>query len=201
MIDFFYSIISLPDANYTSKNIEGKSSKEETYLKYCNEISQKFNFSLREQNHFTSMIDITGVKNRFLSFNYQTDVYGNGNEIVDLFIIPCLIALKMVDSDQFNAFVFYNDGTDFVDFLASSKIFSSYLWNKDPNTLKKAAKDIYDCIFVRNEIVESVGITKEPKNIYIREPYKLKEEVNDILSLVSDYSVYEDEETQSTLKK
>ena len=197
---FFYSIISLPDANYTSKNIESKSSKEGTYLKYCNEISQKFNFSLREQNHFTSMIDITGVKNRFLSFNYQTDVYGNGNEIVDFFIIPYLIALKMVDSDQFNAFVYYNDGTDFIDFLASSKIFSSYLWNEDPNTLKKAAKDIYDCIFARNEIVESIVIIKEPKKKYIGKPYKLKTEVNDILSLVSDYSVYEDKDDKATKK-
>lgn len=74
------------------------------------------------------------------------------------------------------------------------------MWNEDPNTLKKAAKDIYDCIFVRNEIVESVGITQEPKNIYIREPYKLKTEVNDILSLVSNDSVYEDKDTKSTKK-
>ena len=197
---FFYSIISLPDANYTSENIQGMSSDEKMYLKYCDEITQKFNFSLREENHFTSMIDITGVKNRFLSSNYHADVFGNGNEIIDFFIIPYLIALKMVDSDQFNDFVFYNDGTDFIDFLASSKIFSSYLWNEDPNTLKKAAKDIYDCIFVRNEIVESVGITQEPKNIYIREPYKLKTEVNDILSLVSNDSVYEDKDTKSTKK-
>ena len=197
---FFYSIISLPDANYTSENIQGMSSEEKMYLKYCDEITQKFNFSLREENHFTSMIDITGVKNRFLSSNYHADVFGNGNEIIDFFIIPYLIALKMVDSDQFNAFVFYNNGTDFIDFLASSKIFSSYLWNDDPNTLKKAAKDIYDCIFARNEIVESVGITKEPKNIYIREPYKLKTEVNDILSLVSNDSVYEDKDTKPTKK-
>ena len=176
------------------------SSDEKMYLKYCDEITQKFNFSLREENHFTSMIDITGVKNRFLSSNYHADVFGNGNEIIDFFIIPYLIALKMVNSNQFNDFVFYNDGTDFIDFLASSKIFSSYLWNEDPNTLKKAAKDIYDCIFVRNEIVESVGITQEPKNIYIREPYKLKTEVNDILSLVSNDSVYEDKDTKSTKK-
>ena len=197
---FFYSIISLPDANYTSENIQGMSSVEKMYLKYCDEITQKFNFSLREENHFTSMIDITGVKNRFLSSNYHADVFGNGNEIIDFFIIPYLIALKMVDSDQFNAFVYYNDGTDFIDFLASSKIFSSYLWNDDPSTLKKAAKDIYDCIFVRNEIVESVGITQEPKNIYIREPYKLKTEVNDILSLVSNDSVYEDKDDKATKK-
>ena len=195
---FFYSIISLPDAIYISENIEGLSSNEKIYLKYCDEISQKFNFSLREQNHFTSMIDITGVKNRFLSFNYQTDVYGNGNEIVDLFIIPYLIALKMINSNQFNDFVFYNDGTDFIDFLASSKIFSSYLWNEDSNTLKKAAKDIYDCIFAKNEIVESIVIIKEPKKKYIWKPYKLKKEVNDILSLVSDYSVYEDKDNKST---
>lgn len=86
------------------------SSEEKMYLKYCDEITQKFNFSLREENHFTSMIDITGVKNRFLSSNYHADIFGNGNEIIDFFIIPYLIALKMVDSDQFNAFVYYNDG-------------------------------------------------------------------------------------------
>ena len=197
---FFYSIISLPDAYYASENIEGLSSDEKMYLKYCDEITQKFNFSLREQNHFTSMIDITGAKNRFLSSNYHADVFGNGNEIVDFFIIPYLIALKMVDSDQFNAFVYYNDGTDFISFLASSKIFLSYLWTDDSNTLKKAAKDIYDCIFVRNEIVESVGIIKEPKKIYIRESYKLKKEVNDILSLVSNDSVYEDKDDKATKK-
>ena len=195
---FFYSIISLPDANYTYKNINDLSSGEKDYLEYCDEISQKFNFSLREQNHFLSMIDITGVKNRFLSFNYQTDVSGNGKEIVDLFIIPYLIALKMVDSDQFNAFVFYNDGKSFIDFLASSKIFSSYLSNDDSNTLKKAAKDIYDCIFDKNENIQSAVITKKPKKIYIAKPYKLKKEVNDILSLVSNYSDYEDEDAKST---
>ena len=195
---FFYSIISLPDANYTYKNIKGLSSSEKVYLKYCEEISQEFLFTLREQNHFLSMIDITGVKNRFSSFNYQTDVLGNGKEIVDLFIIPYLIALKMVDSDQFNAFVFYNDGKSFIDFLASSKIFSSYLWNDDSNTLEKAAMDIYDCIFDKNENIKAAVITKKPKNIYIEEPYKLKKEVNDILSLVSNYSDYEDEDAKST---
>ena len=195
---FFYSIISLPDANYTYKNIKGLSSSEKVYLKYCEEISQEFLFTLREQNHFLSMIDITGVKNRFLSFNYQTDVSGNGKEIVDLFIIPYLIALKMVDSDQFNAFVFYNDGKSFIDFLASSKIFSSYVWNDDSNTLEKAAMDIYDCIFDKNENIKAAVITKKPKNIYIEEPYKLKKEVNDILSLVSNYSDYEDEDAKST---
>ncbi len=195
---FFYSIISLPDANYIYKNIKGLSSSEKVYLKYCEEISQEFLFTLREQNHFLSMIDITGVKNRFLSFNYQTDVLGNGKEIVDLFIIPYLIALKMVDSDQFNDFVFYNDGKYFVNFLASSKIFSSYLWNDDSNTLEKAAMDIYDCIFDKNENIKTAVITKKPKNIYIEEPYKLKKEVNDILSLVSNYSDYEDEDAKST---
>lgn len=195
---FFYSIISLPDANYTYKNIKGLSSSEKVYLKYCEEISQEFLFTLREQNHFLSMIDITGVKNRFLSFNYQTDVLGNGKEIVDLFIIPYLIALKMVDSNQFNAFVFYNDGKSFIDFLSSSKIFSSYLWNDDSNTLEKAAMDIYDCIFAKNENIKTAVITKKPKNIYIEEPYKLKKEVNDILSLVSNYSDYEDEDAKST---
>ncbi len=195
---FFYSIISLPDANYTYKNIKGLSSSEKVYLNYCEEISQEFLFTLREQNHFLSMIDITGVKNRFLSFNYQTDVLGNGKEIVDLFIIPYLIALKMVDSDQFNDFVFYNDGKSFIDFLSSSKIFSSYLWNDDSNTLEKAAMDIYDCIFDKNENIKAAVITKKPKNIYIEEPYKLKKEVNDILSLVSNYSDYEDEDAKST---
>ena len=194
---FFYSIISLPDANYTYKTSR-LFSDEEYYLKYCDEISHELHLTLREQNHFLSMIDITGVKNRFLSFNYQTDVSGNGKEIVDLFIIPYLIALKMVDSDQFNAFVFYNDGKSFIDFLASSKIFSSYLSNDDSNTLKKAAKDIYDCIFAKNENIKAAVITKKPKNIYIEEPYKLKKEVNDILSLVSNYSDYEDEDAKST---
>lgn len=194
---FFYSITSLRDANYTYKTSR-LFSDEEYYLKYCDEISQELHLTLREQNHFLSMIDITGIKNRFLSFNYQTDVSGNGKEIVDLFIIPYLIALKMVDSDQFNTFVFYNDGTDFINFLASSKIFSSYLSNDDSNTLKKAAKDIYDCIFAKNENIKSAVITKKPKNIYIEEPYKLKKEVNDILSLVSNYSDYEDEDAKST---
>ena len=191
---FFYSIISLPDANYTYKDIKDLSSSEKAYLNYCDEISQEFHFTLREQNHFLSMINITGVKNRFLSFNYQTDVLGNGKEIVDLFIIPYLIALKMVDSDQFNDFVFYNDGKYFVNFLASSKIFSRYVWNDDSNTLEKAAMDIYDCIFDKNENIKAAVITKKPKNIYIEEPYKLKKEVNDILSLVSNYSDYEDED-------
>ena len=195
---FFYSIISLPDANYTYKDIKDLSSSEKAYLNYCDEISQEFHFTLREQNHFLSMINITGVKNRFLSGRYYTGVFGNGKEIVDLFIIPYLIALKMVDSDQFNAFVFYNDGKSFIDFLASSKIFSSYLSNDDSNTLKKAAKDIYDCIFDKNENIKAAVITKKPKNIYIEEPYKLKKEVNNILSLVSNYSDYEDEDAKST---
>ena len=197
---FFYSIISLPDANYTYKDIKDLSSSEKAYLNYCDEISQEFHFTLREQNHFLSMINITGVKNRFLSFNYQTDVLGNGKEIVDLFIIPYLIALKMVDSDQFNDFVFYNDGKYFVNFLASSKIFSRYVWNDDSNTLEKAAMDIYDCIFDKNENIKAAVITKKPKNIYIEEPYKLKKEVNDILSLVSNYSDYEDEDEDEDAK-
>ena len=196
---FFYSIISLPDANYTYKNINDLSSGEKDYLEYCDEISQKFNFSLREQNHFLSMIDITGVKNRFLSFNYHTDVLGNGKEIVDLFIIPYLIALKMVDSDQFNDFVFYNDGTDFIDFLSSSKIFSKFLWDNDLNTRKKAAKEIYGFIFSRPKIEGHLEIVKKPR-IYIEEPYKLKKEVNDILSLVSNYANYEDKDAKSTKK-
>ena len=196
---FFYSIISLPDANYTYKNINDLSSGEKDYLEYCDEISQKFNFSLREQNHFLSMIDITEVKNRFLSFNYHTDVLGNGKEIVDLFIIPYLIALKMVDSDQFNDFVFYNDGTDFIDFLSSSKIFSKFLWDNDLNTRKKAAKEIYGFIFSRPKIEGHLEIVKKPR-IYIEEPYKLKKEVNDILSLVSNYANYEDKDSKSTKK-
>ena len=197
---FFYSIISLPDANYTSENIQGMSSDEKMYLKYCDEISQKFNFSLREQNHFTSMIDITGVKNRFLSFNYQTDVYGNGDQIVDLFIIPYLIAIKMVDSDLLRDFVVYNDEADFVDFLSSSDAFSIYLRSEDSNIRKKAAKSIYDCIFVKYELGNSVVIIKDPLDIYIEKPYKLKKEVNDILSLVSDFSVYEDKDAKPTKK-
>ena len=196
---FFYSIISLPDANYTYKNINDLSSGEKDYLEYCYEISQEFNFSLREQNHFLSMIDITGVKNRFLSFNYHTDVLGNGKEIVDLFIIPYLIALKMVDSDKFNDFVFYNDGTDFIHFLSSSKIFSKFLWDNDLNTRKKAAKEIYGFIFSRPKIEGHLEIVKKPR-IYIEEPYKLKKEVNDILSLVSNYANYEDKDAKSTKK-
>ena len=196
---FFNSIISLPDANYTYKNINDLSSGEKDYLEYCYEISQEFNFSLREQNHFLSMIDITGVKNRFLSFNYHTDVLGNGKEIVDLFIIPYLIALKMVDSDKFNDFVFYNDGTDFIHFLSSSKIFSKFLWDKDLNTRKKAAKEIYGFIFSRQKIEGHLEIVKKP-SIYIEEPYKLKKEVNDILSLVSNYANYEDKNAKSTKK-
>ena len=196
---FFYSIISLPDANYTYKNINDLSSGEKDYLEYCYEISQEFNFSLREQNHFLSMINITGVKNRFLSFNYHTDVLGNGKEIVDLFIIPYLIALKMVDSDKFNDFVFYNDGTDFIDFLSSSKIFSKFLWDNDLNTRKKAAKEIYGFIFSRPKIEGHLEIVKKPR-IYIEEPYKLKKEVNDILSLVSNYANYEDKDAKSTKK-
>lgn len=195
---FFYSIISLPDANYTYKNINDLSSGEKDYLEYCDEISQKFNFSLREQNHFVSMIDITGVKNKFLHFD--TNVYGSGNEIVDLFIIPYLIALKMVDSDQFNDFVFYNDGTDFIDFLSSSKIFSKFLWDNDLNTRKKAAKEIYGFIFSRQKIEGHLEIVKKPSNIYIEEPYKLKKKVNDILSLVSNYANYEDKDAKSTKK-
>ena len=195
---FFYSIISLPDANYTYKTSR-LFSDEEYYLKYCDEISHELHFTLREQNHFLSMIDITGVKNRFLSFNYHTDVLGNGKEIVDLFIIPYLIALKMVDSDQFNDFVFYNDGTDFIDFLSSSKIFSKFLWDNDLNTRKKAAKEIYGFIFSRPKIEGHLEIVKKPR-IYIEEPYKLKKEVNDILSLVSNYANYEDKDAKSTKK-
>ena len=197
---FFYSIISLPDANYTYKNINDLSSGEKDYLEYCYEISHEFNFSLREQNHFLSMIDITGVKNRFLSFNYHTDVLGNGKEIVDLFIIPYLIALKMVDSDKFNDFVFYNDGTDFIDFLSSSKTFSKFLWHKDLNTRKKAAKEIYGFIFSRQKIEEHLEIVKKPSIYIIDEPYKLRKEVNDILSLVSNYANYEDKDAKSTKK-
>ena len=188
---FFDLIINLPEPNlhYHYDNIDSSNENEKDFLQYCDDIAKKFKLTLREKNHFLSMVNMTGVKNRYTNWNYKFSELGYGYMIADFFIIPYLIAAKIVDSEEFNDFLFNTDGKNFEEFLVSNEKFSEFIFNTNLNELEEAAKTIYKCIFVDTKEKKQIKIT--PK-IFIKNTDKLRTYIMNNISLVSDLSDFSD---------
>ena len=86
----------------------------------------------------------------------------------------------MVDGQKFEDFMSNKDGTYFINFLSVNKTFSNKKGTKDLNQLKNEAQKLYESIFVED-------------NGY-------KKHISEVLSLVSNFSNYEDKDTKSTKK-
>ena len=84
----------------------------------------------------------------------------------------------MVDGQKFEDFMSNKDGTDFINFLSVNKTFLK-IENIKRNK-KNEAKKFYESIFLED-------------NNY-------KKHINEVLSLVSNFSNYEDKDTKSTKK-
>ena len=188
---FFDLIINLPEPNlhYHYNNIDSSNENEKYFLQYCEDIVKEFKLTLREQNHFISMVNMTGVKSRYTNWNYKFSELGHGYMIADFFIIPYLIAAKIVDSEEFNDFLFNTDGKNFEEFLVSNEKFSEFIFNFNSNELEEAAKTIYKCIFVDTKEKKQIEITSK---IFIKNPEKLRTYIMNNISLVSDSSDFND---------
>lgn len=187
---FFNIVIPIPpaDLNMYYRKIDGlPTDNRYPYSQYYKQVVNFFGLSLREINHFYSRIDIAESKLKNKT-GFSSLFSNEGNFLVELFIVPYLMALKMINSEEYNKTISGQDSSFLVDFLSSNKTFSSYTQTNELDGLKKAAEKIYDVIFKNNESLEQVAITSK---IIIERPDKLKEYVSDIISLISDYSTYE----------
>lgn len=86
----------------------------------------------------------------------------------------------MVDGKRYDDFISNDNGTDFINFLSVNKTFSNKKGTKDINQLKNEAQKLYESIFVED-------------NCY-------KKHISEVLSLVSNFSNYEDKDDKATKK-
>ena len=178
---FFDFVMSIPDPDLELyyQNMADSMNINTNFPVYYKELETKFDFSARERSHFENRVNTAIYKTRskrdssFFPFN-------DSFEMVDLFVIPYLIALKMIDGHKYEDFIFNEDGTDFIDFLSANRTFSNIKRTKDIIELKNKAQKFYESIFVED-------------NGY-------KKHISEVLSLVSNFSNYEDKDTKSTKK-
>ena len=178
---FFDFVMSIPEPDLVSyyQNMADSMPISRHFPNYYKELEAKFSFSIRERNHFENRADKAIYKNSFKqkdSFFSFDDRF----EMIDLFVIPYLIAIKMVDGQKYEDFISNEDGTDFIDFLSINKTFSNIKRIKDINELKKEAKKFYESLFAED-------------NDY-------KKHISEVLSLLSNFSNYEDKDDKSTKK-
>lgn len=176
---FFDFVMEVPEPHFESgiKNLEGYGYKL-NYFDYCSDLEIKFGLTYRERNHFENRVNAAIYKyviNEKNDYRQYEDF-----EKIDLFVISYLIALKMVDGQKFEDFMSNKDGTYFINFLSVNKTFSNKKGTKDLNQLKNEAQKLYESIFVED-------------NGY-------KKHISEVLSLVSNFSNYEDKDTKSTKK-
>lgn len=176
---FFDFVMSIPELDLESycQNIANSMIINTDFPEYYKELETKFDFSARERGHFENRVNTAIYKTRY---KRENDLLLYGFQVIDLFVIPYLIALKMVDGKRYDDFISNDNGTDFINFLSVNKTFSNKKGTKDINQLKNEAQKLYESIFVED-------------NGY-------KKHISEVLSLVSNFSNYEDKDTKSTKK-
>lgn len=178
---FFDFVMSIPepDLELYYQNMAGSMNINTNFPVYYKELETKFDFSARERSHFENRVNTAIYKTRSKR-NSSFFPFNDSFEMVDLFVIPYLIALKMIDRHKYEDFISNEDGTDFIDFLSINKTFSNIKRIKDINELKNEAKKFYESLFAED-------------NDY-------KKHISEVLSLLSNFSNYEDKDTKSTKK-
>ncbi len=175
---FFDFVMEVPEPYFESgiKNLEGYGYKL-NYFDYCSDLEIKFGLTYRERNHFENRVNTAIYKH---VINEKNDYRENEKfKKIDLFVIPYLIALKMVNGQKFEDFMSNKDGTDFINFLSVNKTFLKFEEIKrNEKNEKNEAQKLYESIF-------------SEKNDY-------KKHISEVLSLVSEFSDYKDEETKPT---
>ena len=175
---FFDFVMEVPESDFKSsiKNLE-KYGYKLNYFDYCSDLEIKFGLTYRERNHFENRVNTAIYKH---VINEKNDYRENEKfKKIDLFVIPYLIALKMVNGQKFEDFMSNKDGTDFINFLSVNKTFLKFEEIKrNEKNEKNEAQKLYESIF-------------SEKNDY-------KKHISEVLSLVSEFSDYKDEETKPT---
>ncbi|MBC6370923.1 hypothetical protein ERK17_08580 [Lactobacillus kullabergensis] len=108
---FFDFVMEVPEPYFESgiKNLEGYGYKL-NYFDYCSDLEIKFGLTYRERNHFENRVNTAIYKH---VINEKNDYRKNEKfKKIDLFVIPYLIALKMVNGQKFEDFMSNKDGTD-----------------------------------------------------------------------------------------
>ena len=166
---FFDFVMTIPESDLESyyQNMGDSKYISTDFPIYYKELEAKFGFSLRERGHFENraMTAKTRTKMRYIFDSFVVDP-----DMVDLFVIPYLITLKMVDGQKYEDFISHKDGTDFIDFLSINRTFSNIKRTKDINKLKNEAKNFYESLFTED-------------NNY-------KKYISEVLSLLSNFSIY-----------
>ena len=175
---FFDFVMEVPEPYFESgiKNLERFGYKL-NYFDYCSDLEIKYGLTYRERNHFENRVNTAIYKH---VINEKNDYRKNEKfKKIDLFVIPYLIALKMVNGQKFEDFMSNKDGTDFINFLSVNKTFLKFEEIKrNEKNEKNEAQKLYESIF-------------SEKNDY-------KKHISEVLSLVSEFSDYKDEETKPT---
>ena len=176
---FFDFVMSIPELDLESycQNIANSMNINTDFPEYYKELETKFDFSARERGHFENRVNTAIYKTRY---KRENDLLLYGFQVIDLFVIPYLIALKMVDGKRYDDFISNDNGTDFINFLSVNKTFSNKKGTKDINQLKNEAQKLYESIFVED-------------NGY-------KKHISEVLSLFSNFSNYEDKDDKATKK-
>ena len=172
---FFDFVMEVPEPYFESgiKNLERFGYKL-NYFDYCSDLEIKYGLTYRERNHFENRVNTAIYKH---VINEKNDYRKNEKfKKIDLFVIPYLIALKMVNGQKFEDFMSNKDGTDFINFLSVNKTFLKF--EEIKRNEKNEAQKLYESIF-------------SEKNDY-------KKHISEVLSLVSEFSDYKDEETKPT---
>ncbi|MBI0033438.1 P-loop NTPase fold protein [Lactobacillus sp. M0396] len=172
---FFDFVMEVPEPYFESgiKNLERFGYKL-NYFDYCSDLEIKYGLTYRERNHFENRVNTAIYKH---VINEKNDYLKKEKfKKIDLFVIPYLIALKMVDGQKFEDFMSNKDGTDFINFLSVNKTFLKF--EEIKRNEKNEAQKLYESIF-------------SEKNDY-------KKHISEVLSLVSEFSEYKDEETKPT---
>lgn len=191
---FFDVIIPIPDPDlkYYYQKLDSSPTETNSMLnKFCLNVAKEFNFSLRELNHFLSRTH-TAVYNVLFSKDFNQSLWltdRNCEVLLSTCVIPYLIALKMSDSKSFNSLINGKDGENFITFLGQNREFNRIISAPDPSEAKKAAKKIYEGIFIQNSNDEVIKISK---NLNIEEPNNWRNFIFETISLVSKYSNYQD---------
>lgn len=176
---FFDFVMTIPEPDLESyyQNMAGSMNINTDFPEYYKELETKFDFSARERSHFENRVN-TAISKAL--YKRENDLLLYGFQVIDFFVIPYLIALKMVDGKRYDDFISNDNGTDFINFLSVNKTFSNKKGTKDINQLKNEAQKLYESIFVED-------------NGY-------KKHISEVLSLVSNFSNYEDKDDKSTKK-
>lgn len=214
---FFDLVIPLPepDIDRYFENTNGlleidklfklKDGRKSRYQKFCNNLMKKFNFSLRQINHFYLKANSSTYKlmSETLEPSSFMDDIRHGNFIIYSFFLPFMNALIESDITRYQAFITGNasDGTlaliakdpEFIDCFYDIKNANlSYSYNESLNTSSntnsiqnssQAVRAIYNAIFgVQDYQNDQLEISS---NCIIESPSKFKKNLVETCSLLS----------------